>query len=67
MLLVCSLLTCRVFYQTHCFFVGYLGDFLVEAASGEVVDKAGFSALLRDVRVNTPDRKSVVFTRTMYV
>ena len=37
------------FPKTHCLFVGYLGDCLVEAAPGEVVDEAGVSALLWDV------------------
>ena len=37
------------FSETYCFFVGYLGDCLVESAPGEVVDEAGFSASLRDV------------------
>ena len=32
----------------YCFFVGDLGDGFVEAAPGEVVNKAGLSASLQD-------------------
>ena len=36
------------FTKRHCFFVGYLGDCLLEESPGEFVDEAGFSASLRD-------------------
>ena len=36
------------FYETHCFFVGNMGDGFVEADPGEVVNKAGLYASLWD-------------------
>ena len=37
------------FSEMHRLFVGYLGDYFIEANPGEIVNEAGFSALLQDV------------------
>ena len=48
-------------FSKNLFFVGNLGDGFVEAAPGEVVDKAGLSALLRDgCKGVYPDSREVV-------